>query len=96
MGLSPTAVVCSPAPGNQCATPPVLADLLSTGVTLPNLAPDQFYELQLTALVTATSGTVTNTATTAPPTGTIDTDITNNTAFDTDIVILHPLKLTCW
>jgi uncharacterized repeat protein (TIGR01451 family) len=86
VGLTATGVVCSTAAGNQCVTAPVLADLLSGGITLPTLAPEQFYEVALTATVTATSGSVTNTATVTPPTDTTDPDLTNNTASDTDLV----------
>jgi uncharacterized repeat protein (TIGR01451 family) len=93
IGLSPTAVVCSPALDNQCLTAPVLANLLSAGISLPTLNPGQFYELELTATITATAGSVTNSATTAPPTGTTDPDISNNTASDTDMVNNYRLWL---
>ena len=87
VGLTPTGVVCSTVTGNQCLTAPVLADLLSTtGITLPNLAPGQFYEIALTATVTATSGSVTNTTTVTPPSDIIDPDLSNNTASDTDLI----------
>ena len=86
-GLVPTAVVCSTAVGNQCVTAPLLADLIGTGISLPTLASGQFYEIRLTANVTATSGTVTNTATVTPPKNIIDTNLDNNVATDTDTII---------
>ncbi len=87
IGLVPTAVACSTAVGNQCVTAPLLADLTSTGISLPTLTSGQFYEIRLTASVTATSGTVTNTATVLPPKDTIDPDLENNVASDTDTVV---------
>jgi hypothetical protein len=86
-GLVPTAVVCSTATLNQCVTDPLLADLTGTGIILPTLAPGQFYEILLTVNVTATSGTVTNTSTVTPPTSTIDPNLDNNVAIDTDTVV---------
>ena len=90
LGLTATSVVCSSAPGNQCVSPPLLAELTSTGVSLPTLASGQFYEIELTALVTAASGSVTNTATITSPTGTTDPTPGNNTATDTDTVTSAP------
>jgi uncharacterized repeat protein (TIGR01451 family) len=94
VGLTVTAVVCSSAPGNQCVSPPSLAELISTGVTLPTLASGAFYEIELTALVTAASGSVTNTATITPSTGTTDPTPGNNTATDTDTVTSDPIPST--
>lgn len=84
-GLSKTAVVCSAAPG-QCVTAPTVAELESGTFALPALANGQFYEITVTATVTAGSGSVTNTATIAPPAGTTDPDNTDDSASDTNAI----------
>ncbi|WP_198170560.1 beta strand repeat-containing protein [Deinococcus arboris] len=89
-GLSKTAVVCSTTPG-QCTagTTPTPAQLEgATGYALPALASGQFYELRVTASITATSGTVTNTATVDTPSGAVDPSPSNNSASDADTVNL--------
>nr|WP_197474672.1 DUF11 domain-containing protein [Deinococcus puniceus] len=88
-GLSKTTVACSTATSNVCATAPTSAALEDPlGVSLPLLASSAFYEILVTADVTATSGTVINRATVDAPSGTTDPDLTNNTADDTDTVTL--------
>src|SRR5207245_563424 len=84
-GLTKTAVACSMTPG-QCVTAPTVEQLEGGAFASPALASGQFYEIVVTATVTATSGTVTNTATVAAPSGTIDSNTGNNTASDTDTV----------
>ena len=84
-GLHVTGVACSATPG-QCATPPTPAALAGGAVALPALASGAFYEITVTADVTATGGTVANTATVAPPAGVDDPDSANNTARDQDPV----------
>ncbi len=49
--LTKTAVACSAAAGNQCVTPPTIAQLESTTFTLPALTATQFYEITVTATV---------------------------------------------
>jgi LPXTG-site transpeptidase (sortase) family protein len=88
-GLSKTAVTCSPTPG-QCLAPPTVAQLESGTFALPALANGAFYEIRVSADVTASSGSVTNTATVAPPAGTTDSNNTNNSAIDTDTVNSAP------
>jgi uncharacterized repeat protein (TIGR01451 family) len=90
-GIDPVGVVCSVASSNQCISNPVLADLISSGISLPTLTSGQFYEIRLNVLVTATSGSVTNVATVTPPMSITDTNLDNNTASDTDLVTLFPL-----
>ncbi len=82
-GLNKTAVVCSATPG-QCVTAPTIAQLEGGAFALPALASGEFYEIAVTADVTATTGTVTNTATVTLPAGTADPTPGNNTASDTD------------
>ena len=84
-GLAKTAVACAPTPG-QCATPPSVAELEGGTFALPALASGQTYALSVTADVTAASGSVTNTATIAAPTGATDPDAANDSASDTDTV----------
>ncbi len=84
-GLTKTAVACSGTPG-QCITAPTVAALEGGSFALPALASGAFYEVTVTATVTATSGTVANTATIAPPAGTTDPSAANNSATDTNRV----------
>src|SRR5207253_2621840 len=81
-GLSKTAVACSGTPG-QCtlATTPTVAQL-QAGYALPALASGQFYEITVTANVTATTGSVSNPATVSS--STTDPAPANNSATDTD------------
>jgi uncharacterized repeat protein (TIGR01451 family) len=83
--LTKTAVACAPTPG-QCVSPPSIVQLQAGTFALPPLASGQTYRLSVSADVTAVSGSVTNTATIAAPSGTTDPDGTNNSASDTDTV----------
>src|SRR6185436_4772710 len=86
-GLNKIAVACSATAG-QCVTPPTIAELESGTFALPSLASGEFYEITVTADVTATSGNVTNTATITAPAGTTDPTPGNNTDSDTDTIDL--------
>jgi len=89
-GLAKTAVFCGPLPG-QCVAPPTIIDLETAGFVLPALTPGQTYQLQVFALVTAGSGTVTNAASVASSVGSIDPNPGNNAASDTDVLTLAPV-----
>ena len=84
-GLSKTIVACSATPG-ECMTAPTVVQLEGGSFVLPDLISGAFYEITVTANVTATNGSVTNTATVTPPVGTTDPDNTNNDVSDTDTV----------
>ena len=93
-GLSKTAVACSLTPG-QCttATQPTVNDLESDTsgnppFKLPTLNNGQFYEITITTNVTASSGSITNTATIKTPNGINDPTSGNDSASDTDTVSL--------
>lgn len=91
-GLNQTGAACSAASNNKCTAAPTIAALQSaSGVILPALASGAFYEFTVTATVTAASGSVTNTASVAVPSGTADPVSSNNSASDTDTVT--PLAL---
>ena len=95
-GLTKTAVACSATPG-QCTagTTPTITQLEgAAGYALPALASGQFYEITVTATVTATSGSVTNTATVAAPSGATDPDTSNNTASDVNTVAAADVTIT--
>lgn len=53
-GLNKTAVACSAAVGNKCVTPPNVAQLEGGAFALPTLAAGEFYEITVTATVSAT------------------------------------------
>jgi uncharacterized repeat protein (TIGR01451 family) len=91
-GLSKTTVACSATPG-QCVTAPSVAQLQSGTFALPALASGQFYELGVSANVTATSGSVTNNASVSAPGGTVDPDSGNDSASDTDTLLLGNLTI---
>jgi uncharacterized repeat protein (TIGR01451 family) len=84
-GLSKTAVACSPTPG-ECVTAPTIAQLESGTFALPTLNGGQFYEITVTTSVTATSGSVSNTASIGAPSGIHDPNPTDNAATDTNLI----------
>lgn len=86
-GLNKTGVLCSGTP-SQCVTPPSVAQIQNGTFALPTLTNGQFYEISISASVTATSGNVTNTATVSAPAGVNDPNTANNSASDTDAVTL--------
>jgi uncharacterized repeat protein (TIGR01451 family) len=90
-GLAKTAVACAATPG-QCTggTTPSVAELEGGTFALPALASGQTYAIEVTADVTATSGSVDNTATVAAPNGASDPDGTNDSATDSDTVTAAP------
>src|ERR1051326_3969672 len=73
----------------QCVTAPTVVQLEGGAFALPALASGQFYEIVVTAVVTA-SGSVTNTASVQTPSGTIDSNAGNNAASETDTVTPPP------
>ncbi|MDK2012648.1 MULTISPECIES: beta strand repeat-containing protein [unclassified Deinococcus] len=83
-GLTVTSVTCSNTPG-QCSAAPTVTQL-QAGYALPALASGQFFEIRVTGTVTATGGTLANTATVTAPSGTTDPTAGNNSATDTDTV----------
>ncbi len=87
-GLVKTSITCSSTPGNcTAATTPTIAQIESSGgYALPLLAANQSYQIIVNSNVTATGGTVTNTATVTAPNGTSDPDLANNSAGDTNSV----------
>jgi uncharacterized repeat protein (TIGR01451 family) len=88
-GLTKTTITCSPTTPGQCITPPTVAQLESGTFALPMLALNQFYEIAVTANVAAAVGSsVSNVASVAPPTGTIDNVPGNNSRTDTDTVTI--------
>ena len=86
-GLTTTGVACSATPG-QCTagTTPSIAQLQGGTFALPALASGQTYALDVTADVTASSGSVTNSATISAPAGLTDPDASNDSASDSDTI----------
>ncbi len=91
--LNLISVACSTAAGNRCATSPSLSSLTGSGIVLPTLVKDQFYEVLLTAVINAQSGSIVNTAYIAPPTGITDTNPSNDSQKDVDIVVPETVDL---
>ncbi len=87
-GLELLSAVCSPASGNSCTSSP--SALLGAGVVLPQLTTANFYEVLVSARVTATTGSVTNVATVATPPGVTDRFPFNNTATAGPIIVAGP------
>jgi uncharacterized repeat protein (TIGR01451 family) len=88
-GISVTGVTCGSAAGGA-ACPTVanttVALMQGAGIVIPTLPSGGSVTFTVTANVTATSGSITNTATIDPPSGTTDLSTGNNTAQDTDTV----------
>jgi uncharacterized repeat protein (TIGR01451 family) len=88
-GLNVTNVMCgSPAGGAVCPTAgnTTVALMQGAGIAIPTLPSGGSVTFTVSATVTATSGSVTNTATIAAPPGTTDLIAGNNTASDEDTV----------
>ncbi len=85
VGLTKTVVTCSTTPG-QCLTAPTITQLEGGGVSLPALNPGQYYEIAVTAIVTATNGNVVNGAVVTMPPGITDPTPANNSDQDTNSV----------
>jgi uncharacterized repeat protein (TIGR01451 family) len=89
-GLTKTAVACSAMPG-ACITAPTVVQLEAGTFALPPLALGGFFELVVTANVTAAAGgSVANTATITAPAGVTDANAGNDIATDTDPVVAAP------
>ena len=94
-GLSKTALACSATTPGQCVTPPTKTQLEGGSFALPALASGDFYELTVSANVSATSGSVSNAASVTAPAGTTDPTPGNNSATDTDSVgLVSDLSIT--
>lgn len=91
-GLNATTVVCASVSGNKCVTNPVLANLITSGISLPLIADGEFYEVELTAIVIASSGSITNTAIITMPPGVIDPESNNNSS-ETEISVISEYKV---
>ena len=89
-GISVTGVTCGSAGGGAvCPTVPntTVALMQGTGIVIPTLPNGGSLTFTVTANVTATNGSITNTATVDPPSGTTDPTTGNNSASDSDTVI---------
>ncbi|MGM9320699.1 beta strand repeat-containing protein [Deinococcus aquaticus] len=93
-GLNVTGVACSGTPGQCTAGTTPTAAQLQAGYALPALSSGQFYELTVTGTVTATVGSLANTATVAAPSGVTDTNSSNNSVTDTDTVTAPDLTIS--
>lgn len=86
-GLSKTAISCAAAgSGAQCPLSLSVAALEGAGLTVPALPSGTTLTLTVTALVTALNASVTNSVQLQLPSGLTDSDLTNNSASDTDAV----------
>ncbi len=87
-GLSKTSVTCTAAGGAVCPTAPISIVTVegATGIAIPTLPSGGTVTFTVNANVTATSGSVANTATVTAPAGTTEINTANNTATDTDTV----------
>jgi uncharacterized repeat protein (TIGR01451 family) len=85
-GLNKLSVACSATPGAcTLGTTPSVGQL-EAGYALPALANGQSYAIDVTAKVTATGGSVSNTAVVTSPPGTVDPDPSDDSSTDTDTV----------
>ncbi len=88
-GLSATGVTCgSESGGAVCPTPAntTVALMQGAGIVIPTLPSGSSVTFTVIADVTATSGSVANVASIAPPTGTTDPNNTNDSATDTNTI----------
>ncbi len=87
-GLSKTSITCTATGGAVCPTAPISVATVegATGIAIPTLPSGGVATFTVNANVTATGGSVTNTATVTAPAGVTEIDPVNNTASDTDTV----------
>ncbi|MEO7812163.1 MAG: DUF11 domain-containing protein, partial [Usitatibacter sp.] len=87
VGLAKTGTPTCVASGGA-ACPATLSNVLleSSGVAIPTFPVGASVVFMVTATVTASSGSVTNTAAVAAPAGISDSDLTNNSSSDTDAI----------
>lgn len=87
-GLNKTSITCSAAGGAVCPTAPIDIATVegASGIAIPTLPSSGSVTFTVVASVTASSGSVANTATIAAPAGTTDNNAANNSATDTDTV----------
>jgi uncharacterized repeat protein (TIGR01451 family) len=95
ISIASATIACTGTAGNKCNTAPLPTGAnLTSGFALPTLGDDEIYEITVTANVTATSGTVSNAATIAVPSGTSDPSSGNNTATDGPDTVIKVSDLT--
>jgi len=91
-GLTKTAVSCTASDGAVCPSGLTIASLES-GATISSFPPGGSLSFSVTATAgTGAAGSVTNTATVTAPSGFTDGDTSNNTASDTNTLVI-PLTL---
>jgi uncharacterized repeat protein (TIGR01451 family) len=91
-GLSKTGatVTCQAFNGAVCPANLTVPLLEGAGLTIPTLPITGYLQFTVPANVTAVGGTVTNSATVSLPVGIFDSNWNNNTASDSDPVVLLP------
>jgi hypothetical protein len=94
-GLTVTGVSCgSAANGAVCpSSGNTVADLQGAGIVIPTLPSGGSLAFSIAATIISNGGSLTNTATIAPPSGTTDPVSSSNTAHDTDNVAARIYKL---
>jgi uncharacterized repeat protein (TIGR01451 family) len=88
-GLTITGITCTGATASAaCSAVAALTPtaLQGAGIAVPALPSGGIVTFAVTGIVTAPSGTITNAVAVAPPAGVSDSDLTNNTATDTDSI----------
>lgn len=90
-GVELTGVSCSGASGNRCSSAPSVSALLNGSASLPSMPVGSFYEIIVSANVTAFSGNIENSVTVSPPSNVEETDLSNNTSTVTNPVESFPL-----
>ena len=85
-GATKLSVSCVASGGAVCPAAVTVAQLES-GVVVPTLPTGSTLTFTVNAAVSATSGSITSTVTTAPPSGVTDPNSVNNAASDTDAVV---------
>ncbi len=89
-GVELTGASCSSADGNRCNTAPNISDLIAGTASLPMMPVGSFYEIIVSATVTAFQGTIENSVTVRPPANVEEPDFSNNTSSVTGTVQSFP------
>lgn len=90
-GVELIGVSCSGADGNRCSAAPSVAALLDGTASLPSIPVNGFYEIVVTATVTAFQGTFQNSVTVNAPPNVEEPNLSNNTSSVSGTVESFPL-----
>ncbi len=86
-GLIKTAMSCTASAGSSCPTPLTISVLETTGLNIPLVLPNGTITFRITTTIAAGAGSTVTNAVSVAGTGYTDSDPSNNSAEDSDLVV---------